>query len=207
MGQKRHFWRIFKDFPRLNKWALFFIVVVFCVFFRGQMSKKKNGKWRGKWKFQGVIDETNLGNNCGAGTKFFVDKKMLQKTKSLFLRMKSGVFFSKKRNFLRKICETIVKTLFSVYEWYLLFCVIQRREITKNEEKRVFVWVVWSIILKIVSYNPKQNVVITCRFQNKKCWKKTTNLFLRMKSDVFFWKNTVFVTNLRDIIPKKDVKN
>ena len=106
-----------------------------------------------------------------------------------------------------KFHEKFVKQLFSVYEWYLLFCVIQRREITKNEEKRVFVWVVWSIILKIVSYNPKQNVVITCRFQNKKCGEKTTNFFLRLKSDVFFWKNTVFVTNLRDVIPKKDVKN
>ena len=129
------------------------------VFFPEAKLAKKNGKWRKKWKFQGVID------------------------------------------------EKIVNKLFSVYEWYLLFCVIQRREITKNEEKRVFVWVVWSIILKIVSYNPKQNVVITCRFQNKKCGEKTTNFFLRLKSDVFFWKNTVFVTNLRDVIPKKDVKN
>ena len=100
-------------------------------------------------------------------------QKNVAKTKSLFLRMTSGVFFSKKRNFLRKICETIVKTLFSVYEWYLLFSVIQRREIPKNEEKLVCFWVVWSIIVKILSYNPKKNVVITCRFQNKKkMWEK-----------------------------------
>ena len=101
------------------------------VFFPEAKWAKKNGKWRKKWKFQGVID------------------------------------------------EKIVNKLFSVYEWYLLFCVIQRREITKNEEKRVFVWVVWSILLKIVSYNPKQNVVITCRFQNKKCWKKDNKFVFR----------------------------
>ena len=107
-----------------------------------------------------------------------------------------------------KFHEKFVKKLLSVYEWYLLFCVIQRREITKNEEKRVFVWVVWSIILKIVSYNPKTECCHYMQISKKKqMWKKTTNLFLRMKSDVFFWKNTVFVTNLRDIIPKKDVKN
>ena len=113
----------------------------------------------------------------------------------------------KKWKFQRVIDEKNVNKLFSVYEWYLLFCVIQRREITKNEERRVFVWVVWSIMLKIVSYNPKQNVVITCRFQNKNGWKMTTNLFLGMKSGVFFWKNTVFVINRADTIPKKDVKN
>ena len=108
------------------------------VFFPEAKWAKKNGKWRKKWKFQGVID------------------------------------------------EKIVNKLFSVYEWYLLFCVIQRREITKNEEKRVFVWVVWSIILKIVSYNPKTECCHYMQISKKnKCGKKQQICF-------YEWNRTSF---------------
>ena len=102
-----------------------------------------------------------------------------------------------------KFHETILKKWWkrcpSVYEWYLIFSVIQRREILKNEEKLVCFWVVWNIIVKILSYNPKKNVVITCRFQQKK--------HVGKKQKVFFWQNTIFVTNIRDIIHKTNVKN
>ena len=82
----------------------------------------------------------------------------------------------------RKNCEK----MFSVYEWYLLFCVIQRREITKNEEKRVFVWVVWSIILKIVSYNPKTECCHYMQISKKnKCGKKQQICF-------YEWNRTSF---------------